>query len=360
MSKALIKILAASIIISLAGLAYQVNISSSKAFANARLPEADASYTTEIGDISHYNLVGYTNVRSYVGNRWTFKTTSKEIKDVKTFDGRTMYATVDDGYNAEVQKWNAGTATWDIVGSFRGGPVYDIVGANNGLFAVGGGESLDNGINSKVYTSVNGDSNWSTKISGYKSKRGSYSTSDYMGIVYTGVAVNDKILMFGNSYASNYVSKTDDGVSFNKITSFDGMYNDAIYSGEKVVAVGQHNGGTYYGYGLVAVSENEGNSFRTKILGYNSPMNAVTYKNGVYVTVGSKGAIYFSDDAVDWTKVASTTRETLRDVEWDDLNQRFVAVGDSGTVLLSLDGKEWVSVDSGITTDIRGLVILDK
>ncbi|PAD35925.1 WD40/YVTN/BNR-like repeat-containing protein [Terribacillus saccharophilus] len=354
------KIAAAFVIISMLGLIYDIDFHSNKVLANTSLPMDGASLTKEVGDISHYNFVGHSSVRSYEDNRWTYKSTSKEIKDVKSFDGKTMYATTDDGYNAEILKWDSSTFEWNTVGSFRGGPIFDIVGSDNNILATGGGESLTNGINSSVYTSVNGDSDWSNKFGGYKSKKGNYSTSGYVGIVYTGVAVNEKILMFGNSYATNYISETLDGITFNKKSTFDGLYKDAIYNGDKVVAVGQHSGGTYSGYGLVAVSEDEGNSFETITLGYNSPMNAVDYKDGVYVAVGSKGSTYYSSDALNWTKAVTNTKETLHDVEWDELNQRFVAVGDSGTVLLSLDGEKWVSIDSGTTTDIQGIVMLDK
>ncbi|OCB99170.1 hypothetical protein SRCM101294_00260 [Bacillus amyloliquefaciens] len=324
------------------------------------LPSENASLVSESGDISHYNFVNSSSVFNYADNKWVYRSSSASIKDVKSFDGKNLYATTDDGYNAEILKWNNSLKAWDQLGRFRGGPIFDLIKTSDNKFAAGGGESLTYGISSTIFTSIGGDANWSQKVNGYKSKKSSYTTGGYLGVVYTGVAIDDKILMFGNSNATNYTSESTDGINFIRKGSFDGEYFDAIYNGEKVVAVGQQAGGTFSDYGLVAVSSDKGESFQTTVLRYNSPLNSVTYKDGIYITVGDLGTIYYSEDAHNWTKASSPTTNKLNDVEWDYLNKRFVAVGDSGTVLFSLDGKRWISVNSGIKNNINSVVMAEN
>ncbi|MBO3650459.1 MULTISPECIES: WD40/YVTN/BNR-like repeat-containing protein [Bacillus amyloliquefaciens group] len=324
------------------------------------LPSENASLLSESGDISHYHFVNSSSVFNYADNKWVYKSSTTPIKDVKSFDGKNLYATADDGYYAKILKWNNSLKVWDQLASFRGGPIFDLIKTSDNKFAAGGGESRRYGISSTIFTSIGGDANWSQKVSGYKSKESSYTTGGYLGVVYTGVAIDDKILMFGNSYATNYISESSDGIKFTRKGSFDGEYFDAIYNGDKVVAVGQQAGGTFSDYGLVAVSFDKGESFQTTVLGYNAPLNSVTYKDGVYITVGDLGSIYYSEDAHNWTKASSPTANKLNDVEWDYVNKRYVAVGDSGTVLFSLDGKRWISVNSGIKNNITNVVMMEN
>jgi hypothetical protein len=59
----------------------------------------------------------------------------------------------------------------------------------------------------------------------------------------------------------------------------------------------------------------------------------VAYGNGLFVAVGSRGAILTSPDGVNWTAQTSPTSDDLSAVTYG--NGTFVAVGYSGTIVTS-------------------------
>uniref|UniRef100_UPI001FE1A936 choice-of-anchor U domain-containing protein n=1 Tax=Thermus islandicus TaxID=540988 RepID=UPI001FE1A936 len=65
----------------------------------------------------------------------------------------------------------------------------------------------------------------------------------------------------------------------------------------------------------------------------------VTYGNGLFVAVGSPGAILTSPDGQSWTARKSGTTNQLNGVTYG--NGTFVAVGEGGTILTSTDGVTW-------------------
>ncbi|WP_457631287.1 WD40/YVTN/BNR-like repeat-containing protein, partial [Oceanithermus sp.] len=80
---------------------------------------------------------------------------------------------------------------------------------------------------------------------------------------------------------------------------------------------------------------------------------SVAYGNGVYVIVGSDGAIVTSPDGASWTARGSGTDAWLYSVTYG--NGTFVAVGDGGTILTSADGESWTAQTSGTSTLLYGV-----
>ena len=68
-------------------------------------------------------------------------------------------------------------------------------------------------------------------------------------------------------------------------------------------------------------------------------LQATAYGNGVYVVVGGRNTILWSENGLDWQLASPPPKYHLRDVVWGA--DRFVAVGYEGTLLTSTDGREW-------------------
>jgi hypothetical protein len=79
----------------------------------------------------------------------------------------------------------------------------------------------------------------------------------------------------------------------------------------------------------------------------NVSLVAVTWGEGIWVTVGKNGTILHSLNAVDWTLCEPITDNDLRGVVHD--RGMFVAVGDDGVILTSPDGIIWTKRDSSVT-----------
>ncbi|OXM87602.1 S-layer homology domain-containing protein [Paenibacillus rigui] len=62
-------------------------------------------------------------------------------------------------------------------------------------------------------------------------------------------------------------------------------------------------------------------------------------EKGLYIAVGSEGAVLSSADAVHWVKGTPVTDKQLNGVTYG--NGKFVAVGEQGTVLTSANGTDW-------------------
>nr|WP_320011284.1 pre-peptidase C-terminal domain-containing protein [uncultured Desulfobulbus sp.] len=86
----------------------------------------------------------------------------------------------------------------------------------------------------------------------------------------------------------------------------------------------------------------------------NQYLHGAAYENGLYVTVGSSGAIMISQDGLQWEIRASGTDKTLNAVTYG--NGRFMAVGENGTACYSDDGLNWQCNSLGDTsTDLNGV-----
>lgn len=67
----------------------------------------------------------------------------------------------------------------------------------------------------------------------------------------------------------------------------------------------------------------------------------VAYGNGVYITVGSKGAIYTSTNMKHWFEQTGITTKNINGVVFNPVRKKFYAVGDDGLMLSSADGVSW-------------------
>lgn len=74
-------------------------------------------------------------------------------------------------------------------------------------------------------------------------------------------------------------------------------------------------------------------------------LNAVTYGNGQFVTVGEKGTILTLKIGTSWTFRKSRTSKNLTGVT--HVIGLFVTMGNLGTILTSSDGTSWISINSG-------------
>jgi hypothetical protein len=77
--------------------------------------------------------------------------------------------------------------------------------------------------------------------------------------------------------------------------------------------------------------------------GKNNKFNAIAYGSGIYVAVGTNGAILTSTDTVTWSPVFGGTNNTLNSICYGVIGSTgyFVAVGSSGTIIYSADGAVW-------------------
>jgi hypothetical protein len=80
----------------------------------------------------------------------------------------------------------------------------------------------------------------------------------------------------------------------------------------------------------------------------------VCYGAGLFVTVGSGGAVYTSVTGENWTLQVSCTTNWLCGIAYG--NGVFVAAGDAGTIISSSDGTNWNTQVSGVTNSLRSLI----
>ena len=74
--------------------------------------------------------------------------------------------------------------------------------------------------------------------------------------------------------------------------------------------------------------------------------------SGLFITVGTSGALLTSSDGTTWNAQTSGTSNYLRGVAYDG-STTLVVVGNAGTILTSLDGATWTSRTSGISNDLN-------
>lgn len=85
-----------------------------------------------------------------------------------------------------------------------------------------------------------------------------------------------------------------------------------------------------------------------------SSLNAITYGNGVFVTVGSGGTVLTSPTGESWTPQSSGTSQSLQSVAFGD--GTFVVVGAAATILSSPDGTNWTARNCpGISGALEGI-----
>src|SRR6202162_2178044 len=80
-------------------------------------------------------------------------------------------------------------------------------------------------------------------------------------------------------------------------------------------------------------------------------LNGAAYGGGVFVAVGSAGAVLTSRDGSSWTPRFPNTRSDLFDGAWG--GQLFVAIGAGGAAFTSPDGVFWARRPVGTAATLR-------
>lgn len=330
------------------------------------LPAANTNPFTDASDESHYKVLTQRALFKPVGGTSPWKLdlfplhSSMQATSLEEFDGN-MYTTINLDNTGDVYRYDANKQVWEPLG-VAGKPLHALVKTANGNYIAAGGYSNEWGEYYSLYSSLGDDSSFEKRIDIYRSGTSSTNPSN-AGIFKAGVALEDETLMFGKSKLWTNIMTTTDDVNFGYKQQIYGDYEDVIYEGGKIVAVGNQIPSGYTPYGSIAVASPDGKFTVTK-LGISENLKSVSYANGKYVAVGSTGSqqpvVYSSDDGVSWKKSAMPATTTgLNAVAWDEVNQRFVAAGRLGAMYMSLDGVDWVQINPGIASDVVDLKMIE-
>jgi hypothetical protein len=224
------------------------------------------------------------------------------------------------------------------------GPVNfnDIVYANNIFVAVASlNQAGDNGV--RVMTSPDGI-NWTGR---------SAPNADWQSVTY------------GNGIFVAVATVVNGGGATKVMTSANGIN----WTARNPSSTANYWRGVTFGNGMfVAVSASSPTghpSFMTSLDGINwtgrtPPGNAaawaVTYGNGLFVSVAESGALMTSPDGMNWTIQYSPAANTWQDVAYG--NGRFVAVASSGKgnrAMSSVDGTTWLTENTPVDNDWKGI-----
>ncbi|MGH8801042.1 MAG: WD40/YVTN/BNR-like repeat-containing protein, partial [Casimicrobiaceae bacterium] len=85
--------------------------------------------------------------------------------------------------------------------------------------------------------------------------------------------------------------------------------------------------------------------------GTTANLNAVQFRNGLFVAIGDEGTILTSPDSVTWTPRTSPTTNSLAALDGNGSGQ-VVAVGAQGTILVSDNSTGWSTHDSHTTANL--------
>jgi hypothetical protein len=92
--------------------------------------------------------------------------------------------------------------------------------------------------------------------------------------------------------------------------------------------------------------------------GKNNKFTSIAYGNGIYVMVGTNGALLTSTDSVNWTPVYGGTNNSLNSVCFGYVGPTgyFIAVGASGTIIYSTDGAVWNTSSTTVLLTLTSIV----
>ncbi len=205
-------------------------------------------------------------------------------------------------------------------------PLY-VITYSNGLFVAGGWRGA-------LTTSTDGIQ-WTDRSPGI--------TDEIHGIAYN-PGLNQWLAVTAAN-PSNTLASYDNGQTWQIIHTAFGIKADLIYVNGQYVAVGNTKIYTSIdGTSWVVKKNLEGSLYWFR---------AITYGNGLYVAVGSPGAIFTSTNLINWTQRSSGTSVIIYDVIYAD--SEFVAVGNpylgsDGLILTSPDGITWSDQPSDTST----------
>lgn len=98
----------------------------------------------------------------------------------------------------------------------------------------------------------------------------------------------------------------------------------------------------------------DGASWAPATSGVTANLNAVQYRNGLFVAIGDMGTIITSPDAITWTPRASPTANALYSIAGNGSGQ-VVAVGANGAILVSTNSTSWTAANSGTVSNLYGV-----
>ena len=327
----------------------------------AGLYAGDAYATVEAVPYDGYQLVNFAggpiggNTNQFSGRSqyefniesqdWQFKVTFKK-KDTK------FIAVGDDG---SIVYYDNGNVTTQKVGTGRW---YAVTYGNGKYVAVGGYSGV--GGNAIAYSSNNGET-WNSTTGG--TIRGllsvtygnsvfaavgnggaiAYSTDGINWVkpsiniyeTFNSIAYgNGKFVAVSSNSATSIVSSN--GVSWD-ISAMPWIARSIIFDGTRFVLLGS---GGETAFSSDGTTWEIGNTVQMM-----NNAAKMAYGNGSYVSVcdnhytGSKGAIFYSTDAINWTMTFIPNNNAWNDIAYG--NGQFVAVGQGGDIAKSTDGVHW-------------------
>ena len=96
----------------------------------------------------------------------------------------------------------------------------------------------------------------------------------------------------------------------------------------------------------------DGTTWTTESSPEGAVLHAVGSGDGWVVTVGQGGALYASDDGLNWIEPFHLVTADLDRVVWD--GEQFIVLGRGGTIMLSADVVNWTSALTNATADLKG------
>jgi len=151
---------------------------------------------------------------------------------------------------------------------------------------------------------------------------------------------NDRFVAVGSG---GLVVSSTDGKAWTRLHNSNNNHNEltgVAYGNGTYVAVGKQ---MKYVKGLtVWYSQDEGLNWTCRNISLTEGFDlyGVAFGKGKFAAVGSNGAIFTSEDGIDWTKCDSIgSGITLNGISY--INGSFIALGTGGTILTSSDGITW-------------------
>jgi len=170
------------------------------------------------------------------------------------------------------------------------------------------------------------------------------------GIVHGGgqfVAVGNSGQIFTSPTGETWTERVSNtAMALNGIAHANGLY----------VAVGDFNAS---GAPATILTSSNGTSWISRNSGLTgSNLLSAAFGGGIFVAVGSNGALTTSPDGVTWTPRTPVSSANLNSVIY--ATGRFTAVGDNGVVFVSTDGTAWSPRTSSTSANLRGIALQDS
>jgi hypothetical protein len=263
--------------------------------------------------------VGITNniLTSEDGKAWTsHPIAANQLMDIAYGNGKFVGVGVGTQvyYSSDGDNWltaDLGTTNYTLSSIVYGDGQFVAVGSESGNYTSGIVFTSPDGINWTVHSALDS------------------------GVFPSKVAYGAGVYVFAAQNSSQYASK--DGVNWTKVGSVSGKSASDVRFVNGKFYIPMNNAEIYVSSDPTTLSKLDELTWSiVQLNGFNS-VNAIEYSDNIYVLVTFNGDIYSTTDFAVWTKRASFTAMTLKDVAV--INGRFVAVGDKGIIVRSGEPK---------------------